>query len=209
MEQVGRKYQMLMNSLLLLLFLIFSCHQSEKKIKEEIQYKTTITEEFSNPDFKINQLELREKNSLINFYSQNIIVLNNLRYSPVVAFTNNEKKEYLLAYQYEGDIKNSFSCFEIGFLKDDSRLEKDASVTKYDDFKTESGLKLEMTLEEITNLKGIDYKVEKKSNEEIVRYTIDNPDNPKIKQYEMPPYFMEFYLKNNTTYKIIFGFEYP
>lgn len=80
--------------------------------------------------------------------------------------------------------------------------------TKYDDFKTESGLKLGMTLKEITNLKGGDYKTEKKSNEEIARYTIDSED-PKIKQYEMPSYFMEFYLKGNKVYKIIFGFEYP
>jgi len=81
--------------------------------------------------------------------------------------------------------------------------------TKYDNFMTESGLKLGITLEEITNLKGSDFKVEKKPNEEIIRYTIDNPDDPKIKQYEMPPYFMEFYLKDNKVYKIIFGFEYP
>jgi len=199
-----------MNNLVLLFFLFFSCHQSEKKIQEKIENETVITEKFSKPDFKINQLELREENSLTNFYSQNIKLLDHLRYSPVTIFTDKEKKEYLIAYQYEGDVKNSFSCFEVGHLKDDPKLEKENVVkTKYDNFMTESGLKLGITLEEITNLKGSDFKVEKKPNEEIIRYTIDNPDDPKIKQYEMPPYFMEFYLKDNKVYKIIFGFEYP
>ena len=210
MVEVERKKQMSMNNLVLLFFLFFSCHQSEKKIQEKIENETVITEKFSKPDFKINQLELREENSLTNFYSQNIKLLDHLRYSPVTIFTDKEKKEYLIAYQYEGDVKNSFSCFEVGHLKDDPKLEKEDVVkTKYDNFMTESGLKLGITLEEITNLKGSDFKVEKKPNEEIIRYTIDNPDDPKIKQYEMPPYFMEFYLKDKKVYKIIFGFEYP
>jgi len=209
MVKVEQKYLTLMSSFLLLFFVLFSCQQSEKKIQEKIENETVITEKFSKPDFKINQLELREENSLTNFYSQNIRLLDRLRYSPVTVFTDKEKKEYLIAYQYEGDVKNSFSCFEVGYLKDDPTLEKDVAKTKYDNFKTESGLKLGVTLEEITNLKGSDFKVEKKSNEQIIRYTIDNPDNPKIKQYEMPPYFMEFYLKDNRLYKIIFGFEYP
>lgn len=209
MEKMERKYQMLMNSLLLLFFLFFSCHQSEKKIQGKIENETVITENFSKPDFKVNQLQLREEGSINNFYPQNVRLLDNLRYSPVIAFTDKEKKEYLLAYQYEGDVKNSFSCFEVGYLKDDRKLEKDVTETKYDNFNTESGLKLGMTLEEITNIKGSNYKVEKKSNEQIIRYTIDNPNDPKIKQYEMPPYFMEFYLKDSKLYKIIFGFEYP
>ena len=200
---------MLMKSLLLLFFLFFSCHQSEKKIQGKIENETVITENFSKPDFKVNQLQLREEGSINNFYPQNVRLLDNLRYSPVIAFTDKEKKEYLLAYQYEGDVKNSFSCFEVGYLKDDRKLEKDVTETKYDNFNTESGLKLGMTLEEITNIKGSNYKVEKKSNEQIIRYTIDNPNDPKIKQYEMPPYFMEFYLKDSKLYKIIFGFEYP
>lgn len=209
MVKVEQKYLTLMSSFLLMFFVLFSCQQSEKKIQEKIENETVITEKFSKPDFKINQLELRKENTLINFSSQNVVLHGNIRYSPIVAFANKEKKEYLLAYQYEGDVKNSFSCFEIGYLKDDAKLENDVVKTKYEDFETESGLKLGMTLEQITNLKGSDYKVEKKSNEEIIRYTIDNPDDPKIKQYEMSPYFMEFYLKDNKLYKIIFGFEYP
>jgi len=209
MVKVEQKYLTLTSSFLLLFFVFFSCQQSEKKIQEKIENETVITEKFSKPDFKISQLELREENSLTNFYSQNIRLLDHLRYSPVTVFTDKEKKEYLIAYQYEGDVKNSFSCFEIGYLKDDLKLEKDVTETKYDDFKTESGVKLGMSLEEIINLKGRNYKVEKKPNEEIIRYVIDNPDDPKIKQYEMPPYFMEFYLKDNRVYKIIFGFEYP
>jgi len=92
MVEVERKKQMSMNNLVLLFFLFFSCHQSEKKIQEKIENETVITEKFSKPDFKINQLELREENSLTNFYSQNIKLLDHLRYSPVLFLQIKKKK---------------------------------------------------------------------------------------------------------------------
>ncbi len=200
---------MLMNSLFVLFFLLFSCQESNKKVQKRLENKVNLNEKFSKPDFKINLLELRNENTLAKFYSSNIKLQDRLRYSPVVVFENKDKTKYLITYHYDGDVKYAFSCFEIGYLKDDHKLKNGIVTTNYENFTTESGVKLGMSLQEIINLKGNDYKVEKKSNEEIIRYTIDNPDNPKIKQYEMPPYFMEFYLKDNKVYKIIFGFEYP
>lgn len=207
MVEVARKYQMLMSSFLFLFFLLFACQQSKKEVPA-IENKIQI-EKFSRPDFSVNQLKLRKENTFKEFYSQNLKLQDKLRYSPVLAFVDKNENKYFLAYQYEGDTKNSFSCFEIGYIKDDLELKKEIAPTKYEDFETESGLKLGISFDEIINLKGKDYKVEKKSNGDIVRYVIDDPDNPKIKEYEMPPYFMEFYVKDNKVYKIIFGFEYP
>jgi len=85
-----------MSSFSMSLFVLFSCQQSGKKTQEKIENETVVTEKFSKPDFKINQLELREESSLTNFYPQNIRLLPNLRYSPVTVFTDKEKKEYLL-----------------------------------------------------------------------------------------------------------------
>ncbi|WP_279197022.1 hypothetical protein [Chryseobacterium indoltheticum] len=197
-------------TIFVLFILTINCQQKESH--ETIVNKEASQKEFS-PEISINKiLKLEDYLSFERFYPQynTLKVEYRMRETPAILFSNNSEKEYLITYQYEGDTKNNFSLFEIGYLKDDTKLKNYVvNKTKYDNFKTESGLKLGMTLEEITNLKGSDFKVEKKSNEEIIRYTIDNPDDPKIKQYEMPPYFMEFYLKDKKVYKIIFGFEYP
>lgn len=197
-------------TIFVLFILTINCQQKESH--ETIVNKEASQKEFS-PEISINKiLKLEDYLSFERFYPQynTLKVEYRMRETPAILFSNNSEKEYLITYQYEGDTKNNFSLFEIGYLKDDTKLKNYVvNKTKYDNFKTESGLKLGMTLEEITNLKGSDFKVEKKSNEQIIRYTIDNPDDPKIKQYEMPPYFMEFYLKDKKVYKIIFGFEYP
>ncbi len=197
-------------TIFVLFILTINCQQKESH--ETIVNKEASQKEFS-PEISINKiLKLEDYLSFERFYPQynTLKVEYRMRETPAILFSNNSEKEYLITYQYEGDTKNNFSLFEIGYLKDDTKLKNYVvNKTKYDNFKTESGLKLGMTLEEITNLKGSDFKVEKKSNEQIIRYTIDNPDDPKIKQYEMPPYFLEFYLKDKKVYKIIFGFEYP
>lgn len=193
-----------------LFILTINCQQKES-------HKTTVSKQISQKDFSpeisINKiLKLEDYLSFEKFYPnyKNLKVVYGMRETPAILFSNISEKEYLITYQYEGDTKNNFSLFEIGYLKDDIKLKNyTVNKTTYDNFNTESGLKLGMTLEEITSIKGSNYKVEKKSNEQILRYTIDNPDDPKVKQYEMPPYFMEFYLKDNKVYKIIFGFEYP
>lgn len=193
-----------------LFILTINCQQKES-------HKTTVSKQISQKDFSpeisINKiLKLEDYLSFEKFYPnyKNLKVVYGMRETPAILFSNISEKEYLITYQYEGDTKNNFSLFEIGYLKDDIKLKNyTVNKTTYDNFNTESGLKLGMTLEEITSIKGSNYKVEKKSNEQILRYTIDNPDDPKVKQYEMPPYFMEFYLKDNKLYKIIFGFEYP
>jgi len=193
-----------------LFILTINCQQKES-------HKTTVSKQISQKDFSpeisINKiLKLEDYLSFEKFYPnyKNLKVEYGMRETPAILFSNTSEKEYLITYQYEGDTKNNFSLFEIGYLKDDIKLKNyNVNKTTYDNFNTESGLKLGMTLEEITSIKGSNYKVEKKSNEQILRYTIDNPDDPKVKQYEMPPYFMEFYLKDNKLYKIIFGFEYP
>lgn len=193
-----------------LFILTINCQQKES-------HKTTVSKQISQKDFSpeisINKiLKLEDYLSFEKFYPnyKNLKVVYGMRETPAILFSNISEKEYLITYQYEGDTKNNFSLFEIGYLKDDIKLKNyTVNKTTYDNFNTESGLKLGMTLEEITSIKGSNYKVEKKSNEQILRHTIDNPDDPKVKQYEMPPYFMEFYLKDNKLYKIIFGFEYP
>lgn len=149
-------------TIFVLFILTINCQQKESH--ETIVNKEASQKEFS-PEISINKiLKLEDYLSFERFYPQynTLKVEYRMRETPAILFSNNSEKEYLITYQYEGDTKNNFSLFEIGYLKDDTKLKNYVvNKTKYDNFKTESGLKLGMTLEEITNLKGSDFKVEK------------------------------------------------
>jgi hypothetical protein len=166
------------------------------------------------PDSTINKtLLLRNNESLERFYKnfEAVTLLDEVRESPVAIFSNKDASQYLLVYQYEGDIKNSFSCFEIGYFKNDVKLMKQFNYSTYDNvFATESNLMLGITLEEIVKIKGSSYESKNVNNEQIITYRINDYDKSSfLKKYNMPGYFMEFILSNNKVIKIIFGFDYP
>jgi hypothetical protein len=126
-----------------------------------------------------------------------------LRNSPVLGFTNKKAEEYLLLYQYEGGVKYAFSCFEIGKTKS---INKDLTATDYEKFKTENGLMLGMSLNDLERIKGKSYTKEKNK---IIYQIIDHADSDFLKSYNMPAYFLECILEDNKIVKIKYGFDYP
>lgn len=166
------------------------------------------------PDSTINKtLSLRNDESLKSFYKnfEEIKLIDKIRESPVAIFSNKDVSQYLIVYQYEGDVKNSFSCFEIGYFKDDEKLMKQSNYrTQNNTFNTESNLALGTTLDEIVKIKGDGYKSKNVNDEQIITYRIDDYDKSSfLKKYDMPSYFMEFRLKDSKVTKIVFGFDYP
>lgn len=206
MAEMEKKYRILMNSWLFIICFLISCQQT--KIQEKKGNKSDIINDFI-PELRVNQFELRNPNTLINLGSQSVLLQENLRYSPVLALADQDRTQYLLAYHYEGDLKNYFSCFEIGYISDESNLREKVNKIETREFKTESGLKLGMTVDQITSSKGKNYTVQKKNNLTIIKYSIENANSPILRKYNMPSYFMEFYLQDNRVNKLLFGFGYP
>ncbi|GGF30304.1 hypothetical protein [Flavobacterium limi] len=166
------------------------------------------------PDSTVNKLLILENNeSLQKFYKdyKTISTIDRLRESPVVIFISKDKSQYLLAYQYEGNTKNNFSCFEIGYFENEKKLNQNSSYNVEDKiFETESKLSLGISLERLIEIKGNSYKTKNDKDESILTYRIDNYEKSSfLKKYNMPGYFMEFRLKNNKITKILFGFDYP
>ncbi len=164
------------------------------------------------PDITINKkLYLRADNTLSEIFSNisNIELIEQERICPVALFTNNDNSEYLLAYQYEGDTKNSFACFEIGYRKDFSKFIP--IRTKEKKFQTESGIHLGMTLSELELIKGKGYDEKKISEKKMVlTYHIsDMHTSAFLKHYNMPGYFIKITLKDEKIMRILFGFDYP
>lgn len=241
MEEVEPKYQKLMNNKMiittLLVLLAFGCKDKSdshadlvKHVKANVDTvvvskpdstniegrKIKVEEELKkvSPDSTINKLLLLENSeSLKRFYSKDktISTIEKLRESPIAIFSNSDKSQYLLAYHYEGNPKDQFSCFEIGYFENDKKLIQNPSYSIDNKvFETESKLSLGITLEKLIEIKGDGYVSKKDKDQLIVTYRIDNYDKTLfLKRYNMPGYFMEFTLKNNTVTKILFGFDYP
>lgn len=238
MAKTERKSQMLMSKALLFLLLpiLLSCQskgdvrdidrtKNEPKIAESIsverksigvKQEEKTQKKLSNvvPDTTINsKLYLENYESTLLFYDKNksLELVERIRETPVAVFLNKSGQEYLLAYQYEGSNEKTFSCFEIGYFKDEKSLTKAKSIrTTEVGFETESGLHLGMSLENLKNIKGNDFENIQLENFVIVKYKIDNPEtSPFLRKYNMPGYFIEAHSKNNIISKIKFGFDYP
>jgi hypothetical protein len=209
MANNNRKKVNMINLIALLLF-IFSCNekkQSNLKKDNLIVKKEIITVNTFAPDSTVNTIiRLKNENSSIKFYPliKKNKLLDYVRESPVKFFSNNSNTEYLLAYNYEGDVEDSFSCFEIGIINKDFELK--GAETEYDSFKTESGIKLGISLKELEKIKGKDYIQENN----IITYQIsDSNGSSFLKNYNMPFYFMSFEFNDNKLVKYKFGFSYP
>ncbi len=166
------------------------------------------------PDSTINnKLILEDYLSLSKFYPNilEIKTINNIRECPIVIFALKNKLQYLIAYHYEGETINSFNCFEIGYFKNEKKLENKSYFYIQDDsFKTESNLFLGNSLKDLESIKGKNYLKNNLEDLEIITYRISDFDSsPFLKRYNMPSYFMEFTLKNDKIIKIKFGFDYP
>jgi hypothetical protein len=178
----------------------------------DILQKTT---NYSNliPDTSVNnKLKLESYESSETFYPnyRNLKIIDTLRNNLVVFFSDKFQKQYLLGYVYEGDTKNAFACFEIGFIEDDTKLKNSKyNLTDEKGFKTESGLKLGMSLNELVKKKGKNYEIRFDVDSTLVYKLNTNTESSFLTRYNMPGYFMEFKIKNNKVRKILFGFDYP
>lgn len=207
MDMAKKLNLMASNVIIICLYLFCGCKGDNKQIKsvENVNVVTnTITNTFV-PDTSVNgKLLLNDDSSLQEFYPNvnTLKLVEFARESPIIAFCNTSKSEYLFAYQYEGNTQYAFSCFEIGYY--DEKI-KSYAQSNYKGFATESGLHLGLTLKEVENIKGKNYT--KQGNK--ITYLINDPNSTFLRNYNMPEYFLECVFQQDKVVKIKFGFAYP
>ena len=223
MGAIERKYPGSLNKIItvFIIFLFFSCANSDIKQEtksnlsktkdDQLQEKSVLSDSTKDqhsfvPDTTINKkLRLLDYLSLENFYHGKITLINTIRQTPVVSFCTKDKKQYLLAYQYEGDTKNAFSVFEVGHISSANRADI-CNLTNEKSFSTESGLTLGISLNELITIKGQNYILSKQDS--VLKYRIDSALEF-LDRYKMPGYFLECQIKNGKVSNIKFGFDYP
>lgn len=196
-----------------LLVLIQSCDNSKIKkplarIKKiEIQSKQ-ISKEYV-PDIQLNnKLRLIDQINDLNTISLNDF-----------CFIQNLKKDEVLVMSISfGGSKNEYRFFDIISLSNGQQNE----LKKYNvdllkiptiniiSFKSESGIKLGMSRDEIHKIKGDNCEIIKKGDEvEIHKYVIDNQNSKFLQKYNLPKYVAHFFFQNNKLCRYSFGFEMP
>ncbi len=159
------------------------------------------------PDSTINnRLKLAAPSSLRTFFTGRVELVDFLRESPVAVFCNKDKSEYLLAYQYEGTVRDAFSCFEIGYMNDTILRGKIANVDG-NIFSTESEIKLGLSVNSLIEKKGDSYKI--LSKDTIIEYRVPDTNSDFLKRYNMPGYFLQCVIRGGKIDRIKFGFDYP
>lgn len=166
------------------------------------------------PDTAINGGLFLENEGLMSNYSRSendFKLVEGIRSSPVVIFSTKNEKEYLLAYQYEGNSKNTFSAFEIieaADLKDD--IGAAVVPTELKEFNTGTGLRLGLTAETVRQLKGEEHKKVLESGNTLLVYAINDPKSQFLQRYNMANYHLKITINSkNKIERIYFGFDYP
>ena len=176
------------------------------KIDFKLQDVKPIKEPTFLPDSTVNNiLVLGRSESAESFYpyisSEQYIT--HLRESPVIGFSNKDNSEYLLLYQYEGGVRNSFGCFEIGYTND---LQKKVTDIDYDKFRTETGLMLGITINALKSIKGSSYT---QDGDKVVYQLTDYSNSSFLRRHNMPSFFIECTLRDDRIIRIKYGFNYP
>lgn len=198
----------------------FSCEIHKKNnVVQSIEYKienNKIEDRVSVtgfiPDTSVNDVMFLEQYFVPQIYGvDSFIKIEGVRENYVVAFCNNKKDKYLLTYFYEGGAENTFSAFEIGYIKDDiAILQQQPYHTNNIDFLTESVIHLGLTLDEVINIKGTPQNRYIEQGFTIMSYYIsDNEKSDFLNRYKMPSYLYRFWFKDNKLVKFLFGFNYP
>ena len=163
------------------------------------------------PDTTINgKLMLENPKTFSSYLSDQseITFIERFRVSPGLLFLSKSGEEYLFAYFYEGNTRMAFSYFEIGATNSE---EKDLTSlphiqTEEESFRTENGVGLGTSFEELVSMKGETFRLAPNSLAGIYEM---GAETCFVRRYRMPGYEMKFYLEDGKIIKLLFGFIYP
>jgi hypothetical protein len=170
--------------------------------------KTTACKIFE-PDTTINNVILLENDVSISKTFGDLMKSLTGYELPYVYFSNTLQTQYLKLTFFNGNKRNCFSRFEIGYIADLQNVRVKNS-SNFDKFYSETGIVLGMQKSELLEKKGEKYVKTSQNGVILLTYSIDDFDKSQfLKRYNMPLYTAEYWFKDNVLIKFAYGFEYP
>ena len=122
---------------------------------------------------------------------------------------NRDSSEILILTFHAGTSWDRVAEFHISANKNGTHYRKSFKLN-IDIFVTESNIKLKMTKNDLIKIKGRNYNLKKGSDNEIIKYEIDDYLTSKfLGRYNYPEYYEIYTFNKNRLIKIDFGFQYP
>ena len=164
------------------------------------------------PDTTINKKLVLEDSQSVKWFCPSAhewkVSYLNIRPYPFTLFVDGTGTHYLFAYFYEGNPKNQYSAFEIGYASDIPQITKLHPYTVADSlFATESGITLGMSEQELLRLKGKEHQ-RQEDNGTWLMYKLDEQSSF-CRRYHMPGYVMKVRIADGKVAGVWLGFEYP
>lgn len=179
--------------------------KAEQLRQEAVQRLQSSDCMFSNPDTSVLSLKIRDVQSgkiFIENYNQRI--------QDEYRYYSKNFKQLLSLTQHPGDENYQISIFRVEYAKKDDYGYKKLNV---DTIKTEKGIMLGMSKEELISRLGSCYAVPDSTKGYMeLYYRIELPKDTKshlLTSYNMPVYYASYKLTNGRLEAFEFGFEYP
>jgi len=180
--------------------------EAEKSQSATISYSKRNGCVFFDPDTSLCEIVLRDSESATRIIGTDNKIDDNEQYH----FYSKKERETLTLSQYPGDFKNQISLFKVEFS---DKASYNYKLLDIDTFRTEKGIKLGLTKNQIIERLGNCYlPVDSTKGYIELYYRIEQPEDSKTKLLEnnnMPVYYAKYKLWNNKLEKFEFGFEYP
>jgi len=158
------------------------------------------------PDISINNLKFVNENSIISAIGNLKKIIREDDGLPYVLLSDKNNRLRLKLVIFPGSGYNDVYQFCVEYMSNSAK--ENILKTDYNDFITESNIKLGISKLELIKNKGKDYLIEG----EVIKYKI-KPNTDKnisfLDKYNMPEYYAYYTFKNNYLVKMDFGFLYP
>ena len=181
--------------------------EPEKKIVEKYQDNSKLVSSvciFDNPDTSLSNIKLRDAKS-----AATILEVTKLNGDTTYQFYSKDKKEILGVTVHPGDYYSQISIFQVKYAVKSNQ----GTISKIDNFKTEKGIRLGLTKNEIVGRLGNCYSLsDSTKNSFVINYRLEDPNDSKTKLLErqnMPIYYATYKFKSGKLIEYEFGFEYP
>ncbi len=158
------------------------------------------------PDTCIGMISLYQSNKIEKYLGKDPMSRILDDYFPSLNVLSSDKTQKLTVIFHPGSVVNEFSEFSISYNTDN---EVETYITSDNEFITESGIKLGISIDELKGIKGIPASTIEDETV-LISYKIVGIENSEfLRRYNMPEYYARYKFENGKLIEFQFGFEYP
>lgn len=182
--------------------------EPDKDLKEKCEKQKTVNKDtcaFTEPDTSVVGIKIDNVESTLNVLGKHT----KLEGDSTHVFYSKGKNQILGLTVHPGSYYSQVSIFTVTYSANTKQKLRQINVPE---FKTESGIKLGMSRQNIIERFGICYTVKEDAQGYELAYRIESPMDSKtqlLKRNNMPVYYALYRFKKNKLDSYEFGFEYP